>query len=112
MASMPTNKTMIGVLCAALVLGMTAGVAGDNDHLHLEREHDAIRAALQRGEVLPLAKILAIAQQHVPGDILEVELETERSALIYEIKVLTRSGRVREIEIDARTGTIVQIEDD
>jgi uncharacterized membrane protein YkoI len=32
--------------------------------------------------------------------------------LIYEIKVLAQSGRVREIKIDARTGTVLTIEDD
>ena len=76
------------------------------------REHDAIRGALQRGEVLPLAKILAIAQEKVPGDVIEVELESKRDALVYEIKVLTQSGRVREIKIDARTGTVLKVEDD
>jgi uncharacterized membrane protein YkoI len=71
-----------------------------------------MRAALQRGEVLPLARILAIAQEKVPGDVIEVELENKRGALVYEIKVLTESGRVREIKIDARQGTILKIEDD
>lgn len=113
MASMRSMKTVIiGVLCASLVLGITASVADDDDSSRREREQDVIREALQRGEVLPLAKILAIAQQQVPGDIIEVELETERSALIYEIKVLTQSGRVREVKIDARSGAIVNIEDD
>ena len=113
MTLMRSMKTMIiGVLCTSLVLGITASVAGDDDRSRHEREQDAIREALQRGEVLPLAKILAIAQQHVPGDVIEVELENERSSLIYEIKVLTKSGRVREIEIDARTGAVVNIEDD
>ncbi len=103
-------KTFVaGALCAA-VLVVASGVAGD-DAEHA-REHDAIRAALQRGEVLPLARILAIAQQKVPGDVIEVELETERSVLMYEIKVLTQSGRVREVKIDARSGTVLSVEDD
>src|SRR5688500_14077495 len=106
MTLMRSTKTMIiSVLCTSLVLGITASVADDRSR-H-EREQDAIREALQRGEVLPLAKILAIVQQHVPGDVIEVELENERSSLIYEIKVLTKSGRVREIEIDARSGAVV-----
>ena len=59
-----------------------------------------------------MARILAIAQEKVPGDVIEVELENKRGALVYEIKVLTESGRVREIKIDARQGTILKIEDD
>ncbi len=77
-----------------------------------KKEHQVVREALQRGEVLPLVKILAIASQHVPGDVIEVELEQENAGLIYEIKILTGNGRVREVKIDARTGAVVNIEDD
>lgn len=107
------NPTFRTLTLAALVLctlaaGMSPGVvAGDR-----ASEHDAIRSALQRGEVLPLTKILAIAEQQVPGDVIEVELEDKRSVLIYEIKILTPTGRVREVKIDARTGVVLRIEDD
>jgi uncharacterized membrane protein YkoI len=96
-------------LCAAVALGMTSSLADDDEK---QREHDAIREALQRGEALPLVRILAIAQQAVPGDVIEVELERKHDALIYEIKVLTQTGRVREVKVDARTGTVLKIEDD
>ena len=56
--------------------------------------------------------ILTIAQTQVPGDVIEVELESKRGVLIYEIKVLTQSGRVREVKIDARDGKVLKIEDD
>jgi uncharacterized membrane protein YkoI len=98
-----------GALCATLVLGVASSLAGDDDH---GREHDEIRGALQRGEVLPLARILAIAQEQVQGDVIEVELESKHGALVYEIKVLAQSGRVREIKIDARNGKVLEIEDD
>ena len=39
-------------------------------------------------------------------------LERENDRLIYEIKVLTATGRVREVEVDARTGAVLKIEDD
>jgi len=32
--------------------------------------------------------------------------------LSYEVKILTRKGRVREVELDARTGALIKIEDD
>jgi uncharacterized membrane protein YkoI len=101
---------LTGALCAALLA--VASVVADVDDGH-EREHDAIRGALQRGEVLPLTRILAIAQEKVPGDVIEVELESNKhGALVYEIKVLAKSGRVREIKIDAKSGTVLKIEDD
>jgi uncharacterized membrane protein YkoI len=107
------KATIAGLLvCATFVLGMAASVADDDERGRHAREHEEMRAALQRGEVLPLAKILAIAQEKVPGDVIEVELESKRGALVYEIKVLAQSGRVREIKIDARNGTVLKIEDD
>jgi uncharacterized membrane protein YkoI len=107
-------KAAIGgmLVCAALALGVAASFADDDERGRHAREHEEMRAALQRGEVLPLAKILAIAQEQVPGDVIEVELESKRGALVYEIKVLAQSGRVREIKIDARNGTVLKIEDD
>lgn len=97
-----------GVLLSLLSLGMTAGVVAKD-----KSEHDSIREALRRGEVLPLEKILDIAAMQVPGDVIEVELERRKDrTLIYEIKILTQSGRVREIKIDARTGVVLTIEDD
>jgi uncharacterized membrane protein YkoI len=99
------------MLLGTLVAGAASGVLAA-DEKDKKNEHNVVREALQRGEVLPLIKILAIAVQHVPGDIIEVELEDEKNALIYEIKVLTETGRVREIEIDARTGAVLKIEDD
>ena len=107
------KAVIAGVLaCVAIALGAAVSIAGDDDDAHDAREHEEMRADLQRGEVLPLARILAIAQEKVPGDVIEVELESKRGALVYEIKVLTQSGRVREIKIDARNGTVLKIEDD
>lgn len=97
------------LLLSTLLLGLSSGLADDKDR---KQEHTIVRDALQRGEVLPLVKILAIANEHVPGDVIEVELEEEKVGLVYEIKILTGNGRVREVKIDARTGTVIEIEDD
>ena len=106
------NLTGVVLCAAALALGITSSLADEGDRR--QREHDAIREALQRGEALPLVRILAIAQQAVPGDVIEVELERQgkQDVLVYEITILTASGRVREVKIDARTGAVLKIEDD
>lgn len=86
---------------------------GPGAYVLADDKHDVIRDALRRGEVLSLTKILGIAERHVPGEVIEVELEDKKdSTLIYEIKILTPAGRVREIEIDAHTGNVLKIEDD
>ncbi|MFC4308782.1 PepSY domain-containing protein [Steroidobacter flavus] len=95
------------LLLSTLSLGMSTGLADKKDN-----ERQLVRDALLRGEVLPLQKILAIANQQVPGDVIKVELEQEKIGLIYEIKILTSTGRVREVKIDARNGKVLNIEDD
>ncbi len=99
----------LALLLGTLSFGVSTGLADKNDK---KKEHEVVREALQRGEVLPLVKILAIANQQVPGDVIEVELEDEHGTLVYEIKILTGNGRVREVKIDARNGNVVKIEDD
>ena len=79
----------------------------DRDH----GDNDRARAALQRGEILPITRILPMVAQHLPGDVVEVRLDTRRGRLDYEIKVLTPSGQVRRLLLDARTGASVAIED-
>ena len=65
-----------------------------------------------RNEILPLSRILAIAGEQAPGDVLRIELDRERGALVYEVKILARDGRVREVKIDAKTGAILRVEED
>ncbi|MEX2050577.1 MAG: PepSY domain-containing protein [Steroidobacteraceae bacterium] len=75
-------------------------------------EFDDVLTEEQRDQLLPLEKILAIAKQQIPGDVIDVELEFENGLVVYEITVLAPNGRVREIELDARTGKVLEIEDD
>ena len=75
-------------------------------------DHEAARAALQRGEILPLPRILEIVAEQAPGDVIEVELDDNHGVLEYEVKVLAADGRVREVKMNARTGVVREIEDD
>jgi len=75
-------------------------------------DHDRARGALERGEVLPLAQILAVAAAHAPGRVIEVELERDDGRWIYEVELLTAAGRLVEMEIDGATGRIREIEAD
>jgi len=75
-------------------------------------EQEAIRIAVQRGELLPVPRVLSIAQSKVRGEVVKVELDYEPTGIKYEVKILTPSGRVREVEINARTGALIRIEDD
>jgi uncharacterized membrane protein YkoI len=75
-------------------------------------EQQEIREAVRKKELLPLPRILAIAQAKVPGEVIKVELERKDWGLEYEVKLLAPSGRVREVDLNARTGAVMKIEDD
>jgi len=101
---------LLPILLSGCCLMGFAGVAGADDGA--EPLADDVRAAASHGEVLPLAKILAIAAQRVPGEVLKIELEREHGVLSYELKILARDGRVRELRLDARSGAVLALEDD
>jgi uncharacterized membrane protein YkoI len=105
-----TRRSTSLVLAAAVAgLAVTAH-AGESKKGPSEQEE--ARAALLRHEILPLSQILRITAQRLPGDVLKVEIERDHGVLIYELKVLARTGRIREIKLDARTGAVLEIEDD
>jgi len=104
------KKSLVFALGFALLFSFADGAAArsndrDND------DQDLAREALKRGEVLPIARILELVAQHLPGDVIEVQLDERRGRLEYEIRVLTPSGRVRELVLDARTGAFVRFGD-
>jgi uncharacterized membrane protein YkoI len=88
-------------LCAlALCLGAVPA--------HADSEQDRARAALQAGQVLPLATVLARLEREQAGQVLEVELEHEDGRWIYEVKLLQAGGRLMKLELDAATGAVLK----
>lgn len=72
-------------------------------------DHDDARAALQKGEVLPLATVLDQVSRSHPGDVMAVELESEDGRWVYELKLLLRDGRLGRINVDAATGEVIDM---
>ncbi len=68
------------------------------------------REALRDGRVLPLETIVAKVARDFPGDILDVEFEEEHGRVIYEVKTITKDGRILELEYDAATGALLETE--
>ena len=73
-----------------------------------ERAYEAVG----RGEARPLAEILEMIGADLGGEVVGVELEHEGRGYVYELKIITRDGRLQEVYVDARTGTIFAREDD
>ncbi len=89
------------VFFAAALLASGGAAAGSDD------DHEAARKALAKGEILPLTRILAVVAQQNPGDVLKVQLDRHGSRFVYEVKVLTRAGKVTEVQVDGKTGAVL-----
>lgn len=101
----------------ALVLAPVRGVADDDRNcaggeFEDEHDHDRARRALECGEVMPLAEVLAVVLPHISGEIVETEFEKEDGLWVYELKYIDARGRLVEIYVDARTGRILKPEGD
>ena len=92
-----------GGLLALLLLVPGAHAGGDRD-----RDHERARAAVQAGQVLPLATLLQQLQRSPPGQVLEVELERDDGRWIYELKLLQSGGQLLKLELDAATGQVLK----
>lgn len=102
------RKLVITLALAALPL--SAATAADKEKDRADQV--AASQALARGEILPIVRILSIANAKVPGDVLKVKLKRKPVGFQYDVKILAQNGRVREVELDAKTGRILSIEDD
>ncbi len=73
-----------------------------------EEDHDRALRAVQAGQVMPLPQVLDRLGRSHPGQVLEVELEERRGALLYEIRLLQPDGRRVKLEVDARSGEVLR----
>jgi len=69
-----------------------------------------IRELVRQGEIMPLETILERFPPQEYGKLLDLEIEGERGAIVYEFEFLRSDGRVVKVEVDARDGTILEQE--
>lgn len=100
------------LILAAAIAALSASPALADQGSGRSGDHDDARRAVELRQALPLARILEIAQGAVPGEIIEVELDHEHDRLIYEVDILTQTGRLRQVEIDAQSGAVLEVEDE
>jgi hypothetical protein len=97
------RRDVIGAfLCAAAVLFAPPARA--------DRDHDRARLAVERGEALPLADILARVKPELGGEVIGVSFERESGRWVYEFRVIAPAGRLVEIHVDAATAQIIEQE--
>jgi len=71
---------------------------------------ESAREALGRGDILPLAQILAAVEAQFDSRMIELEFEREDGRYYYEFELIGRDGAIREVTVDAATGQVVEVE--
>jgi uncharacterized membrane protein YkoI len=75
----------------------------------IARDHDDARHAVERGDIRPLAEILATVRDKLPGEVVRVEIEQRDGHWRYEFRTIDPQGRLFDVFVDARTGDVVRI---
>lgn len=69
--------------------------------------HDMAIQLESDGVVLPLEKILKIANGYHEGRVIDAELVPDNSKYIYEVDLLDKGGVLWELKFDASTGKLL-----
>lgn len=101
------TQARTALLLAAFAATAAPSFGRDDD----PERRDAVRRAVEAGDVVPLSQILQKVRGRVSGDITGVEIEREEGRWHYEFRVIDHDGRVLEVHVDARSGDIGQIEE-
>lgn len=99
---------LMAAVAVWLALGFALGLATTVHARDRDGDHDRARAALQSGEVLPLATVLERLRRRDPGEVLGVELEREDGRWVYEIRLLRSGGELVRLDLDARTAEVLR----
>jgi uncharacterized membrane protein YkoI len=98
---------LIGLDLFALPARALADERCDAAEIESESDHETARRAVECGEIMPLADVLAAIRPHIPGKIIETEFEREGDSWTYELKILDDQGRIVEMHVDAKTARIL-----
>ena len=73
---------------------------------------DRVYEMRQKGEILPLARILEAVRKEYPGRLLKTEFEVDDGVPVYEFYILQEGGHLVEVSYDARDGRKIEEERD
>lgn len=91
-----------GAVLAASLLA-SAGLASADS-----LRQNEVRALRESGKILPMEDILKQVRQIQPGQVVEIELDREKGAYIYEVKVIDQQDKIHKLELDAGSGEVLR----
>jgi uncharacterized membrane protein YkoI len=105
-------RMILTLLAAACLLGPLPGASAHDNDKRCKRDQDCALEAVNKGEIRPLAEVLAVIRRLSPGQIASVELERDDGMWIYKVKILAPDGRRRKAEVDAKTLAVLKLKAD
>jgi uncharacterized membrane protein YkoI len=103
------GRHMVSLGLSAILVAAPSSLWARGGH---EDDHDRARRALEQGEVLPLAEILARVRGELGGEVVGVSFEREHDHWVYEFKVIGAGGRLVEVYVDGATAEVLEREED
>jgi uncharacterized membrane protein YkoI len=100
-------RLAIPLFALALALAPLAGRPAVAEEGESDHDQDRALQALQRGEILPLDKVLTGLSARHPGELIGVELERRGGRWVYEVRLIDGTGRLVDLDVDARTGKVI-----
>jgi len=105
----PRRIMLPAIVLLALLAGglaISGGAAGQD----CKKSQDCALGAREQGKIRTLTEVLVAARAAVPGEVVKIELERENGLWVYEVKILSASGRRRTVEINAETLAVIKVE--
>lgn len=97
------------VLMVATAAATRAMADGREHESEVDRsEREAVRAAVERGQMKSLSEVLQAVRPKLPGEVVGIEIERKEGLWIYEFRVTDKKGRLFDVYVDAATAQILK----
>lgn len=108
----PLRNLCISAFVAVLSVGSPLHADdGEDEGSADHHQREAVRGAVERGEIKPLVEVLAAVHSKLPGEIVGVEIENAHGTWTYEFRIADSKGRLFEAAVDAATAEVISIEE-
>ncbi len=67
------------------------------------KDQDKARDAVKSGEAVTLAVLMVYLRKYHPGKVLNVDVRRRNKTFVYQVRLLTRSGRIQTLRFNAKT---------